>query len=44
MDGNCTNEIFFDNWIFILPEQIPLPSPQVGFRFVMTGMNDLRKE
>lgn len=44
MDGNCTNEIFFDNWIFILPEQIPLPSPQVGFRFVMTGMNDLRNE
>lgn len=43
MNGNCSNEIF-DGYLNILPELITLPSPQVGFRFVMTGMNELRKD
>ena len=36
MNGNCSNEIF-DGYLNILPEIITLPSPQVGFRFVMEG-------
>jgi formylglycine-generating enzyme required for sulfatase activity len=44
MNGNCTNEIFFSYNINVLPEKIFLPSPQVGFRFVMTGMNQLLDE
>jgi formylglycine-generating enzyme required for sulfatase activity len=45
INGNCSNEIFynwslFDNWTEVLPEKITLPSPQVGFRFVMEGFYD----
>lgn len=43
MNGNCSNMIFGD-YPSILLELITLPSPQVGFRFVMTGINELRKD
>ncbi|MBM3186146.1 MAG: SUMF1/EgtB/PvdO family nonheme iron enzyme [Bacteroidetes bacterium] len=39
MNGNCSNQIFDGN-LNILPELITLPSPQVGFRFVMEGFYD----
>jgi formylglycine-generating enzyme required for sulfatase activity len=43
MNGNCSNGVYSNDWIFfehwpeLLPEKISLPSPQVGFRFVMEG-------
>ncbi|MFM7301148.1 MAG: formylglycine-generating enzyme family protein, partial [Crocinitomicaceae bacterium] len=45
MGWNCSNDMFFDHWSSeSLPEKISLPSPQVGFRFVMTGFNELRRD
>jgi hypothetical protein len=49
MNGNCSNGIYSNDWIFfeqlpeLLPEKISLPSPQIGFRFVMEGFYDNRE-
>jgi formylglycine-generating enzyme required for sulfatase activity len=43
MDENCSN-FLIDNYYFLNePERTSLPSPQVGFRFVMNGIYDQNK-